>query len=182
MTLLVLGLILWTAAHFFKRIAPDARAALGDKGKLVMMAVMLLSLVLMIIGYRGAEYVHVYDTPGWAVHANNLLMVIAVVLMGAGNGSSHLRDKMRHPMLAGVKTWAIAHLIVNGDLAAVVLFGGMLLWAVMEVIVINRAEPDWTRPEPGNTKGDIKLAVISVVVFVAMAAIHFWLGYPVFPT
>ena len=177
MTLLVLGVILWMAAHFFKRVAPDARAALGEKGKPVMMAVMLVSLVLMIVGYRGAEYVHVYDTPGWAVHLNNLLMVIAVVLMGAGNGSSHLRDKMRHPMLAGVKTWAIAHLIVNGDLASVVLFGGMLLWAVLEVVVINRAEGPRGPYHEVPIKKEITALVATVIVFTVVGAVHALLGY-----
>lgn len=181
MTLLILGVVLWIAAHLFKRVAPDARAAMGDKGRGVIAVLILLSVVLMVIGYRGAEFVHVYSTPGWAVHLNNLLMVVAVVLMGVGSGTSHLRDKMRHPMLAGIKTWAVAHLIVNGDLASIILFGGMLAWAVVQVIVINRAKPEWTRPEPGNTAGDIKLAVISAVVFAVIAGVHFWLGYPTFP-
>ena len=180
--LLILGLALWNAAHFFKRLMPQARASMGNAGKGVVAAVIAVGLVLMVIGYRGTDFVHVYETPSWTVHINNLLMVIAVVLTGAGNSKSRLRDKMRHPMLAGVRVWAIAHLLVNGDLASILLFGGLFIWALLQVIVINRAEPDWTRPDPGTVAGDVRLALISAVVFAVIAGVHTWLGYPVFPT
>lgn len=181
MTLLILGLILWIGAHFFNRVMPEARARMGDKGKALMALVMATGIVLMVIGYRGAGEIYVWSPPGWGIHATSLLMLIAVVLLGMGHGKSHLRGVLRHPMLAGVRVWAAAHLLVNGDLASIVLFGGMFLWATAEVLVLNRAEPDWTRPEPGNLMGDIRLAVISIVLFAALAGVHYWLGYPVFP-
>lgn len=181
MTLLVIGVVLWIAAHFFKRLMPDARARMGDKGKGLIALVLVISIVLMVIGYRGADYVHVYSPPSWGVHLNNLLMVIAVILMGLGNSKSRFRGLTRHPMLAGVRAFAVAHLLVNGDLASVILFGGMFLWALIQVPLINRAEPEWTKPEPGDLKGDIKLLLISAVVFVVFVSVHFWLGYPVFP-
>ena len=74
----------------------------------------------------------------------------------------------------------MAHLLVNGDLASLVLFGGLLSWAVLEVVVINLAE-EWQRPEPGEAKKDILLAVITVVMFLAIAFIHNWLGVWPFP-
>ncbi|MEP2531798.1 NnrU family protein [Shimia sp.] len=181
MTLLVIGVVLWIAAHFFKRVMPDARARMGDKGKGVIALILFASIALMVIGYRSAEYVHVYTTPSWGIHLNNLIMVFAVILMGLGNSKSRFNGVTRHPMLAGVRAWAIAHLLVNGDLASLILFGGMFVWAFVQVILINRAEPDWTKPEPGNLAGDIKLLVISVVVFGVFAGVHMLLGYPVFP-
>jgi len=181
MTLLVLGLILWIAAHFFKRIMPDARAKMGDKGKGLMALIMVAGIVLMVIGYRSVGEIYIWSPPSWGIHVTSLLMVIAVVLLGLGNSKSRFRGLIRHPMLAGVRAWAAAHLLVNGDLASIVLFGGMFLWALAEVAILNRAEPDWVRPEPGNLAGDIKLVVISVVVFAVIAGVHYWLGYPVFP-
>lgn len=180
MSLLILGVILWIAAHLFKRVMPDARARLGDKGKGLIALILLASVVLMVIGYRDAGEIYVWSPPSWTVHANSLLMLIAVVLLGLGNSKSRFRGITRHPMLAGVRAWAVGHLLVNGDLASIVLFGGMFVWALIQVAVINKAEPDWTRPEPGNLAGDIKLAVISAVLFAVFAVVHTWLGYPVF--
>lgn len=181
MTLLILGIVLWIAAHLFKRVMPEVRARMGDKGKGVIAIVLVASIVMMVIGYRGADSVAVYDAPSWGIHLNNLLMAISVVLFGLANSKSRLRGLTRHPMLAGVRAWAVAHLLVNGDLASVILFGGLFLWALIQVPVLNRAEPDWTKPEAGNLKGDLRLALISVAVFGVISAIHFWLGYPVFP-
>ena len=180
MTLLILGLILWIAAHFFKRVMPQARARMGDWGKGLVALVIVASVVLMVTGYRGAGEIYVWSPPSWAVHVTALLMIFAVVLMGLGDSKSRLRASVRHPMLTGMRVWAVAHLLVNGDLASIVLFGGMFAWAQAEVAVLNRAEPDWQRPEPGTLAGDVKLAAITVVIYAAIVGVHFWLGYPVF--
>ncbi|MEL6520231.1 MAG: NnrU family protein [Pseudomonadota bacterium] len=176
--LLILGLFLWTGAHYFKRLAPDRRAALGDKGKGIVAALLFLSLLLMIFGYRWSAFIPIWSPPSFFTHINNLLMVFAVVLFGMSATTGRLRGRMRHPMLAGVKVWAFAHLLVNGDLASILLFGGLLAWAVGSVILINRSET-WDRPEPGEAKGDVKLAVISVVVYAAIVGLHILAGvYP----
>lgn len=181
MTLLILGIALWWAGHFFKRIAPGARAGLGDAGKGAAAVAILGGLVLMVIGYRAADFVPVYDAPGWGLHLNNLLMLIAVVLFGLGSSKSPLRARMRHPMLTGAILWAVAHLMANGDLASVLLFGAIGVWAIVEIVVINRAEPDYAPYEGGTTAGTVRLLGISAVVFGVIAAVHTWLGYYPFP-
>jgi uncharacterized membrane protein len=180
MAYLILGLVLWTAGHFFKRLAPDMRAGMGNAGKGVAAVIILAGLVLMIIGYRGAEFINLWYPPTWTVHLNNLLMLIAVFVYGMSATRGRLRGKMRHPQLVAVKIWAVAHLLVNGDLASVILFGGMLAWAVVQVIVINRTE-EWVRPEPGKASKDILLVVITLVLFGVMTGIHNWLGVWPFP-
>ncbi|MBM7066548.1 NnrU family protein [Actibacterium sp. 188UL27-1] len=172
---LILGIAAWSGAHYFKRLAPDTRARLGDPGKGLVALGIVAGLLLMIFGYRWADFIIVWNPAGFLTHINNLLMIAAVILFGMSATTGRLRGKMRHPMLASVKVWALAHLLVNGDLASILLFGGMLAWAVSEVILINRAGP-WDRPAPGEAKGDIKLAVISVVVYAVIAGIHIWLG------
>lgn len=181
MILLILGLILWTAAHYFKRLAPDMRAGLGDAGKGGVAVAIVLSLVLMIIGYRGAAFIPVWSPPAFMIHINNLLMLVAFFLYGLSATTGRLRGKMRHPQLTAVKVWAVAHLLVNGDLASIILFGGMLAWAVGSVILINRAQPVWDRLSPGAAKKDILLVVITLVMFSVVAAIHIWLGVWPFP-
>jgi uncharacterized membrane protein len=173
--LLILGVILWIAAHYFKRLMPAARARLGDPGKGLAALGIALGLIAMILGYSWADFSPVWTPPSFATHINNLLMVIAVFVFGMSATTGRLRGWLRHPQLLAVKIWAVAHLLVNGDLASIVLFGGLLAWAVGSVILINRAEV-WDRPEPGPAKNDIKLGVITIVVFVVITAIHTWLG------
>jgi uncharacterized membrane protein len=178
--MLILGLILWVAAHYFKRLMPDARAAMGDKGKGLVAVLLLVSLVLIIWGYLGAAFIPVWTPPSFMVHINNLLMLVAVFVYGMSATTGRLRGKMRHPQLTAVKIWAVAHLLVNGDLASILLFGTMLAWAVGSVILINRAG-SWERPAPGDAKKDVLLVVISLVMFAVMVGVHIWLGVWPFP-
>lgn len=181
MALLIVGLLIWVGAHIFKRVAPEQRAAMGDTGKLIVTVALVISIGLMIWGYRGAEFIAVWSPPSFMVHINNLLMLVALFVFGMSATTGRLRGKMRHPQLTAVKIWAVAHLLVNGDLASIILFGGLLAWAVLEVIIINRAEPVWNRPQPGEAKKDVLLVVITLVSFGVIAAIHAWLGVWPFP-
>ncbi len=182
---LILGVALWWGAHLFKRVAPGPRIALadsmGDKSKGIFAVLILLSVVLMVIGYRAADYVHIYMPPTWGIHLTNLLMLISVALFGLGSSKSRLRPKLRHPMLWGLVLWAAAHLLVRGHLAAVILWGGLALWAFVAMAMINRREPDWTPWKGGSLKGDIRLGVITVVVYFVIAAIHALVGPWPFP-
>lgn len=173
--ILVAGILLWSAAHLFKRIAPDARARMGDAGKAAVAVAIFASIVLMVIGYRGADFVFVWAPPAFLTHVNNLLMLIAFFVFGWSATTGRLRGRIRHPQLVAVKIWALAHLLVNGDLASILLFGGLLAWAVVEVIVINRTTT-WDRPAPGDAKGDVKLVIITLVLYGAVSGIHAWLG------
>lgn len=179
MTLLILGLALWFVAHFFKRFAPDARAKLGDPGKGIVALLIVGSVVLMVLGYRAADFIPVWQPPSFMLHINNALMILAFWIYGssaAKGAKAWPAYKTRHPQLLGFKVWAFAHLLVNGDLASMILFGGLLAWAVISVILINRAEPDWTAPEPAGSKTYIRLAVITVVLVAIVTGIHTWLG------
>ncbi|MFZ1467718.1 MAG: NnrU family protein [Paracoccaceae bacterium] len=175
MTLLILGLALWWAAHLFKRLAPGARAQLGGAGKGLVAIAILASVVLMVLGFRAAEFVPLWEPPRFLIHVNNLLMFLAFFFYAADGMRAGFVARMRHPQLTGFKTWAVAHLIVNGDLAGVILFGGLLAWAVVTVIVINRSQPEWTpkTPKPGAMP---KALAATVVVVVVVMAIHNWLG------
>lgn len=181
MILLILGLLLWSAAHLFKRVAPERRAVLGDGGKGLVTIAVLASVVLMVIGYRNWISPQLWFPPAFLIHVNNLLMLLAFYLYAASGMKTRLVRVIRHPQLTAVKTWALAHLLVNGDLASVILFGGLLAWAVAEVVLINRAQPDWTRPEPAPMAKEIGAAVGAVVVLVVVGYLHYWLGVWPFP-
>lgn len=173
---LILGLALWIGAHFFKRMVPSARAGLGGGGKGIVAVAILAGLILMIVGYRAAPVTPVYDPPAWARGINNLLMLFAVYLFAVSGAKTRLHRHTRHPMLWGTVTWAVAHLLVNGDVASLVLFGTLLLWALAEMAVINAAEPQWTAP-PVKPKAEVKAVVITIAVYLIIAGIHTALGY-----
>lgn len=182
MLMLILGVILWSLAHWFKRFAPDRRAGLGDAGKGLVAIGVLAGLVLMVLGYRAADFIPVWQPPAFMMHLNNLLMLIAFYVYGLHMAKGTLAPRLRHPQLTAVKIWAVAHLLVNGDLASIILFGGLLAWAVVSVILINRAQPDWTpvAPERG-LRGDVVNLVITLVLFAIVTGIHTWLGVWPYP-
>lgn len=177
MTILILGVVLWTLAHLVKRLMPAQRARLGDTGKAVLGALIILSVVLMVWGYRSADTVFVWAPPAFLTHVNNLLMIVAFYLYAASGAKTWIATRVRHPQLTGFKAWAVAHLLVNGDLASIILFGGLLAWAVVSVIFINRSQPGWIPPKQAPARKEVTTVVITLVVVGVVMGIHNWLGY-----
>lgn len=178
--ILILGLAFWCGGHFFKRIAPHQRAQMGDNGKGAVALVLLAGVVLMVIGYRWADGGFLWGRHPATVGINNLLMLLALYLFAAAGMKTALARKMRHPMLTGVKTWAVAHLLVNGDAPSFILFGGLLAWAVVEMIVINRRQPEWTPPPQAPKRKEIIAVVATLALYAVIAWVHTALGYPTF--
>ena len=177
MTLLILGLILWSGTHFWKRLAPASREAAGDRGKMIVAVGSLAGLVLMIVGYRMADTTFYWGRSPAMTGINNLLMLLAFYLFAASGSKARITQYIRHPQLTAVIVWAVAHLLVNGDTASFVLFGGLLVWASSEIQLINRAVPDWTPAHDVPIRKEISAIVATVVVFGVVAAVHIWLGY-----
>jgi len=171
---LLTGVLLWIAAHFFKRMFPEQRAALGRMGRPLVAIAILASIALMVIGYREFDNTHLYALPLWAWYINNMLMFVAIFLMDVGRASGVIRTKVRHPMLSGVVVWSAAHLLVNGDLPSVLLFGGLGAWALLEMVVIGRAEGPWQPPPRGSYASDGKVVLLAAGIYAVIAGIHYW--------
>ncbi len=174
---LILGLALWWAAHLLPVLGTGARQRLTDRvgpgpSKGIMALVIVASVALMVIGYKAADPVNIWLPPPFLTHINNLLMLIAIFLFIAGNMPSPVRRRIRHPQLAATKTWAIAHLLVNGDLPSIILFGGILAWAVLALIGSNRRDgPRTTVPEV-EPRGLIVHIAVTVIVAAVVISIH----------
>jgi len=187
MPILILGLALWWATHLLRILAPGPRAALDARigagpAKGVMALASLAAVALMVTGYQQAGFVNLWYPPAYLVHLNNLLMLIAIFVFISRDFRSGVRMRVRHPQLTGVKIWAVAHLLVNGDLASVVLFGGLLAWAVVAMIGTNRRDGrDWVRPAPATPKGWAFHVAAAIVVFVVVAMVHRWAGVSPLP-
>ena len=177
MTILVLGVLLWSGAHLFKRVAPGVREPMGDKGKGLVALMLLGSIVLMVIGYRMADGTVFWGRTPMLAGINNLLMLVSIYLFAADGMKTRAKGWFRNPQLTAFKIWAFAHLIPNGDVESFVLFGGLLAWAVIEVIILNRANPRPAPPSPAPVGKEIGAVVGAVAVFGVLALIHSWLGY-----
>ncbi|MDJ1007682.1 MAG: NnrU family protein [Paracoccaceae bacterium] len=177
---LILGLLLWSLAHLFKRVAPEARASVGDAAKGGVALALVVAILLMWWGYRDVLGPVFWGRHPATVGINNLLMIFAVYLFAASGIKTRITGVIRHPQLTAVKLWAVAHILVNGTLEAIVLFGGLLAWAVVEVVVINRAEPKPAPPPPAPMGKEIGAVVGALVVYGLIAGVHYWLGYPAF--
>jgi uncharacterized membrane protein len=146
--LLIAGLILFLGAHLVPTF-PQARAGLarrlGDNGyKIAFSIVSLIGFVLIVYGFGQARTAPwnavLWSPPVWTKHIAFLLMWPAFILLVAAYIPSHIRDRAKHPMLAAVKIWALAHLIANGDLAGVLLFASFLAYGVIDRISVKKRQ------------------------------------------
>ena len=167
MLMLTLGVLLWSFAHLFKRLAPAVREGMGDGGKLVVTLALIGSIALITC------------QPSWVL-LNNALMVLALYLMVASSLKVRVTGLVRHPQLTAIKAWSVGHLLVNGDAPSFVLFGGLLIWAVVTVIVINRQDGKPALPSIDTSlPREVFAVIVTGVLYFGVAQAHAYLGYPV---
>ena len=176
MSLLVAGLVLFLAIHLIPS-APRLRAALMERlganpYRGLFSAVVLLSLAAVVWGFSRSPIEEVYAPPAWGHQASMILVPIALVLFAAANMATRIRALLRHPMLLGLLLWAFAHLLANGELRSVVLFGGFALFAVVEIVsAVARGKGPPKQPQP-RIAMDIAAVVGGLVVAGLLAGFH----------
>lgn len=178
MTKLIWGMVLFFGAHFVS-LTP-LRAAIVSKlsenaYKGIYSLISLAGLGLMIWGFtlaRGGPDAAriVYDPIVGSSMVTMLLVLVALILLAAAHGKSHIRLWVKHPMSLGVGLWAAGHLLVNGNLSEVLLFGGFLVLSVLDIIV-NTARGNVPSYEP-RVKGDVIAVVAGVVIFTVVLSLH----------
>jgi len=186
MALLVLGLIVFIGAHVFVTCRAQRAAVIARIGEgPYKVAIGLLSLVgLILIGYAFAQYRAAgWNPPAWTRHVTVALMWFATVFVVASYVRGNIYLKLKHPMLVGVKTWAVAHLISNGDLGSIVLFVAILGWAVYDRITLKRRSDLGAPPIPvRGWQNDVIAVVVGTLLYLALG---FWfhpyvVGVPAF--
>ncbi len=188
MAILILGLAIFFAVH----LAPIARPALRAQGvaklgpigwKIAYSVGSVIGLLLIVQGYGLAREtpVFLWFPPAWTTHLNNTLMIAAIGVYIAGPFKGTVARAIRHPQLTGVKLWTVAHLLANGELRHLLLFGGFLAWAVASVVLINKRDGARVRPGPAPRNRDLAHAGASVAAFLIVALAHNWLGVWPFP-
>ena len=178
MQLLILGLAIFLGVHSIRIFAEGwrnaRRAAMGELAwKGAYSLVSLIGLVLIVKGYGEARLspTLLWVSPRWTAHLAALLTLLSFVLLTAayvpGNA---IKRRLQHPMVLGVKVWALAHLIANGTLADLVLFGSFLVWAILCFRSARRREP---APSLGNPSA-LATALTVAIGLVAWAAFAMW--------
>jgi uncharacterized membrane protein len=187
--LLILGLLVFFGVHTLTSLR-DTRAALigrlGENGyKGLYSLVSLAGLALIVWGYaryRATGWIDVWHPPVAFRHITLLLMLPAVILVVASYIRGRIYTTLKHPMLAGIKLWAAAHLLANGDLGSIVLFSSFLAWAVYDRISLKHRADAGAPPIPvGGAGNDVIAVAVGVVVYLALAfAFHpLVIGVPV---
>ncbi|MDX2101089.1 MAG: NnrU family protein [Alphaproteobacteria bacterium] len=159
MTVLIVGLVLFLGTHWFTTQRAARAAAIERLGagryKGLYSALVAVGLVSIIIGYgqyRASGYIPVWHPPQGLSHLALLLMAPVFVLLSIPRRMTWLRARTKHPMLLGVKLWALAHLLANGDLGTILLAGGFLAWAVAARVSLVRRERDEGVPDRSGVR------------------------------
>lgn len=175
MTIFILGLIVFFGAHFFTALMRPQREALiaklGEKPfKGLYAAASLAGFVLIILGWPNADATLLYSPPYFLRHITFALMAISIILLVAAyTPTGRIAAAVKHPMLAGVKVWAFAHLLSNGEVRSVLLFGSFLAFAVIDRIAVKKRNAP--TPAAGPVRNDIIAIVVGVIVYGVIA--HF---------
>jgi len=184
MLLLITGLILFLGMHSISIVNESWRnqvaARFGEwPWKGVYSIVAITGLVLIIMGYSQArlEPTVLYSPPGWTVHLSMLLMLFVFPALIAAYFPGRISDVLKHPMLVAVKFWALAHLISNGTLADVLLFGSFLAWAVVDRISMKRRTQRPIIRSPRTGFNDVIVVAGGLGVYLAFV---FWLHAALF--
>ena len=176
LVVLVLGLILFLGPHVFVTMRPQRAAAVkqlgewGYKGLFAVVSVAGLYVAGKGFGmYDAAGPLVLWTAPAWMWHITEALMLLACIFVAAAYLRGNIRRTLKHPMLVGVKTWAVAHLLVNGDVGGIILFGSVLAWAVYDRITLKHRSDPGAPPIPeGGLRNDIAAVIVGIILFLAL--------------
>jgi uncharacterized membrane protein len=187
---MILGLAMFFGVHTLTTMrAPRAAliARIGDGPyKALYSVASLIGIILIAYGfsqYRAAGMIEIWNPPRWLRHVNNLLLWPAFICIAAAYIPGDIKRVLKHPMLVGIKLWAFGHLLANGDLGSIILFGSFLAWAVYDRISLKyRDDPGSRDFEMGGRDCDTLAVVVGTVLFLVFG---FWfhpyvIGVPAF--
>ncbi len=180
MLILILGLVLLLGAHVLTSFRAT-RAGLIERYGLpayrgAYSVVSTLGLILIVWGfahYRAGDWVQLWTPPAWGRHIAMLLVWIAFVALATAHAkASRIKGWLRHPMVMGVMAWAFAHLLANGDIGGLVLFGSFLAWAVYDRVAVAARGDAGAPPLDHFARGDLIALVAGTALYVLVLFLH----------
>ena len=192
LTVEIIGLIVFLGAHVFVSMRGEREALIKRMGRGPYLGLFtLVSIVgLVLIGYGFARYraeglIPLWYPQAWTRQIVVILMWPASIAIVAAYIPGDIKRVLKHPMLVGVKLWAFAHLCANGDVGGIILFGGVLVWAVYDRITLKRRADAGGPPIPaGGRRNDIIAIVVGTILYLALGFVFHPLviGLPAFGT
>ena len=174
MILLAFGVLATSLMHLVAAIPPSKarlKAAVGERAYGPVFGIAsLIGIAIIVMGWRMSSFVPVYDAPEWGRHANYLLTLIAFICLGIFIFRGSLRQKLRFPMAWASIFWAVGHLLANGDLASIILFGGFFAYALAHIAI---GTANGVRPSPEVRGGhDLVSVLIGIALYGIMTQLH----------
>jgi len=192
LAILIIGLLVFLGPHVFVTRRKARAALIARVGEWPYRALFALVSIagIVLIGWGFADYrahglIPVWTPPGWTRHVTVALVWPAIILVTAAYIPGDIKRTLKHPLLAGVKLWAVAHLISNGDLGGIILFAAILAWAVYDRISLKHRGDPGAPPIPvGGRRNDVIAVVVGTVLYLALGFVFHPLviGLPVFGT
>jgi len=187
MTMLVAGIALFCAVHFVPSLAPGVKQTiqgrLGENGyKGIFTICAIAAVTLIVMGWNATTPWDLYEPPQWARPIASLLILAAFMLFAFARFKTNVKRVIRHPQLTGLTMWSIGHLLVNGDNYSLMLFGGLGLWAIVQMALINRRDGVWQKPRSVPLTAEILPSAIGLAAFAVFLFAHAYLfGVSPFP-
>src|SRR5262245_6503408 len=179
LAIMILGLAVFIGSHVFVTLRAQRTAVVARLGewpyKGLFSVISVIGLVLIVygfVGYRAAGLIVLWTPPVWTRHLTAALVLPAVIFVVAAYIRGDIARALKHPMLVGVKLWAVAHLIANGDLGGIILFGSILAWAVYDRITLKHRSDPGAPPIP--TGGRINDYIACAVGFALYLLLGLW--------
>ena len=173
MTLLITGIIVFLGVHLLPTLHDVRQTLIGRLGengyKALFSLLSIIGFVLIVWGFAGAPVIQVWAPPNWTRYLAMVLMLPVFVLLIAAYVPGQIKAKVKHPFVDAISTWALAHLIANGDLASIILFGSFLAYAVFDRIALKRRPATGlvTVPETGSARNDMISVAGGLLLYVA---------------
>ena len=183
MTRLTIGVLLWSLVHFLPSVAVEFKNSVVTRYgeypyKGVFTLLIIVSLYLIFSGWSSLTPIEpdvlnaVYTAPEWSGHAAALLVLIGFILFLAPYPPNNVKRMLRHPQLIGFACWGVGHLVAVGTVRSIVLFGGLTVWALIEIFLINRRDGKWVKPARAPFKNDVTMVLFSVLAYMAFLFTH----------
>jgi len=187
MLILIVGLLFWAGVHLIPVLAQPFRQSLIEKlGKNAYRGAFALaiiaSLALIVLGWRSTPETYLYILPDPVKTIGFILICISFIVIGSAHHPSSIKLYIRHPMLTGVSIWAVSHLLTNGTTRALVLFGGIGLWSLLEILLINKRDGAYEKPARPEFSEEMKGVFFSAGLLVVVLLLHpYFTGVTPFP-
>lgn len=181
MNTLICGLLLWSIVHFYPAVMPSSKAGFVYRFgqpvyKGIFALLIILSLVLIVFGWRNIESIYLYTLPDFIHSLMVPVHLIVFILFIAAKLPTRIKQLMRHPQLSSVVLWACTHILLNGDSRSLLLFGWLGAWALIEMLLINKREGQWIKPAPASWAQDVICVVAGIILFVVVVLLHPYLS------